>query len=51
VEHLIYCATAADVTDVVVGGRSIVAGGVHQLVGDVGQALARAIARVDATPA
>jgi formiminoglutamate deiminase len=39
-------ASAADVTDVVVGGRRVVEGGVHPL-GDVGELLAQAIAEVD----
>ena len=39
-------ASAADVTDVVVGGRRVVAAGAHQL-GDVGALLAEAIEEVD----
>lgn len=44
VAAVVFAATAADVSDVVVGGRRVVAGGVHQLVGDVPRALAAAIA-------
>jgi formiminoglutamate deiminase len=44
VDHLVFAATAADVTHVVVGGRQIVQDGRHLPVGDVGAALARAIA-------
>lgn len=51
VEYLLFCATASDVTHVVVGGRPVVAQGWHVGVGDVGQALARAIAHADALPA
>jgi formiminoglutamate deiminase len=43
VDHLVFAATAADVASVVVGGRQVVRDGQHLLVGDVGQALARAI--------
>ncbi len=42
---VVFAATAADVTDVVVGGRRIVEEGRHVLVGDVGAALDDAIAR------
>jgi formiminoglutamate deiminase len=42
----VFCATPADVTDVVVGGRHVVAGGQHQKVADVGRSLTKAIARV-----
>jgi len=48
VEHLIFCATASDVTDVIVGGNSIVAQSQHSAVGNVGLALAEAIALLDA---
>ncbi len=47
-EHLlaavVFAAGAADVTDLVVGGRRVVAGGHHLLVADVPAALARCIA-------
>jgi formiminoglutamate deiminase len=39
VEHLVFAATAADVTDVVVAGRPVVERGRHTSVGDVGEAL------------
>jgi formiminoglutamate deiminase len=45
VDQLVFAATAADVTSVVVGGRQVVRDGRHLLVGDVAAALARAIAR------
>ncbi len=48
VERVIFAATAADVTDVVVGGETVVAEGRHLAVGDVGEALTRALARVPA---
>ena len=44
--HVVYAASASDVTDVVVAGRRIVEGGEHLLVDDVGGRLARAIAAV-----
>jgi formiminoglutamate deiminase len=44
--HVVYAASASDVTDVVVAGRRIVEGGEHLLVDDVGGHLARAIAAV-----
>jgi cytosine/adenosine deaminase-related metal-dependent hydrolase len=47
VDHLVFAATAADVTSVVVSGRQIVEDGRHLLVGDVGAALTRAIAALD----
>jgi formiminoglutamate deiminase len=47
VDHLVFAATAADVTSVVVGGRQVVADGRHLLVGDVGRALAAALAALD----
>ena len=46
VERVVFAATAADVTDVVVSGRRVVAGGQHLLVGDVGPLLQRAVAAV-----
>jgi len=45
VAQVVYAAAAADVTDVVVGGRHVVAGGRHLRLGDVGAALRRAVAR------
>jgi formiminoglutamate deiminase len=45
-ETAVFAATAADVRDVVVGGRLIVRDGVHLTVPDVGAALADAIAAV-----
>ncbi len=45
-EHLVFAATAADVTDVVVDGRPIVQAGNHLRIGDVGRALADAVAAV-----
>src|SRR5207237_4832314 len=41
--QLVFAATAADVTDVVVGGRRIVADGRHLALGDVGELLADAL--------
>jgi formiminoglutamate deiminase len=49
VDQLVFAATAADVTSVVVGGRQVVDGGRHLLVGDVGAALTRAIAALEET--
>ncbi len=49
VEYTLYGATASDVTQVVVGGRPVVVDRRHSGVGDVGAALARAIARLDAS--
>jgi formiminoglutamate deiminase len=49
-DALVFSATAADVTDVVVAGRPIVAGGRHLLVDDVSRALATALAALDQTP-
>jgi formiminoglutamate deiminase len=43
VDHLVFAATAADVTSVVVAGRQVVRDGQHLLVGDVGAALDHAI--------
>ena len=48
VPALVFAATAADVTDVVVGGRHIVRDGRHLLVADVAEALSDALALVDA---
>jgi len=45
---VVFGATAADVSDVVVGGRQVVADGHHLLVGDVGAALDSAIRRLTA---
>jgi formiminoglutamate deiminase len=47
VDHLVFAATAADVTSVVAGGRQVVRDGRHLLVGDVGAALAKAIAALE----
>jgi len=47
VDHLVFAATAADVTSVVAGGRQIVRDGHHLLVGAVPAALARALAGLD----
>ncbi|HEV2872527.1 MAG TPA: formimidoylglutamate deiminase, partial [Actinomycetota bacterium] len=43
VDHLVFVATAADVTSVVVSGRQVVRDGRHLLVPDVAAALDRAI--------
>lgn len=43
-EEVLFAATAADIDHVVVGGRVVVAGGEHQLLGDVGAGLAGEIA-------
>jgi formiminoglutamate deiminase len=48
VDHLVFAATASDVTHLVVGGRLVVQDGRHLLVGDVGAALADAIHALDA---
>ncbi len=45
-EHVVFAASAADVREVVVGGRHVVTGGQHALVDDVPGALASAIAAV-----
>jgi len=45
-ESVIFAATAADVTDVVIGGRDVVRDGRHQLLGDVPAQLSAAIAAV-----
>jgi len=47
VDHLVFAATAADVTSVVASGRRVVEDGHHLLVGDVPAALHRAIAALD----
>ena len=47
VDQLVFAATAADVTSVVVSGRQVVRDGQHVLVGDVAAALDRAIAALD----
>jgi cytosine/adenosine deaminase-related metal-dependent hydrolase len=47
VDHLVFAATAADVTSVVTSGRQVVADGHHLLVDDVAAALGRAIAALD----
>jgi formiminoglutamate deiminase len=47
VDQLVFAATAADVTSVVVSGRQVVRDGRHLLVDDVPGALARAIAALD----
>jgi formiminoglutamate deiminase len=46
-DQLVFAATAADVTSVVVSGRQVVRDGRHLLVGDVPGALARAVAALD----
>lgn len=46
--HVVFAAAAADVTDVIVGGRQIVEGGTHVKVPDVGTALASSIAKLEA---
>jgi formiminoglutamate deiminase len=47
VDQLVFAATAADVTSVVVSGRQVVENGRHLLVADVPAALDRAIAALD----
>ena len=47
VDHLVFAATAADVTSVITGGRHVVQDGRHLLLGDVPAALTRAIAALD----
>jgi formiminoglutamate deiminase len=44
VERVVFAGTAADVTDVVVSGRRVVAAGQHLLLGDVGLLLDRSVA-------
>jgi formiminoglutamate deiminase len=46
VEQIVFAATAADVSDVVVGGEFVVQNGRHLRIGDVSGALARAIKAV-----
>jgi len=46
ISALVFCASESDVTDVVVGGRHIVEGGVHKSIGDVAGSLAAAIVSV-----
>jgi cytosine/adenosine deaminase-related metal-dependent hydrolase len=46
-DHLVFAATAADVTSVVVSGRQVVRDGHHLLVGDVPAALDRAITALE----
>ena len=46
-DHLVFAATAADVTSVVASGRQIVQDGHHFLVGDVPAVLTQAIATLD----
>jgi formiminoglutamate deiminase len=48
IDHLIFAATAADITHVTVGGRQIVQDGHHLLIDDVPAALTRAIRALDA---
>jgi formiminoglutamate deiminase len=48
VDHVVFAATAADVTHVVVGGRPVVEQGRHRGVDDVGRALAGAIEALEA---
>jgi formiminoglutamate deiminase len=45
-QRVVFAGTAADVTDVVVAGRRVVAGGEHLLLGDIGTLLDRAVAAV-----
>jgi formiminoglutamate deiminase len=49
VDQLVFAASAADVTSVVVSGRQVVRDSRHLLVGDVPGALARAVAALDLT--
>lgn len=46
-QHLVFAASAADVTTVVVGGETIVAEGEHRRIGDVGAALKHALAALE----
>jgi len=48
VDHVVFAATAADITHVVVGGRPVVEQGRHRRVDDVGRALAGAIGALEA---
>jgi cytosine/adenosine deaminase-related metal-dependent hydrolase len=43
VDRVVFGASAADVTDVVVGGRRVVASGEHLLLGDVGRLIGDAV--------
>ena len=45
-EHVVFSAVAADITDVVISGRRVVADGRHQLIDDVAGELAAAITEV-----
>lgn len=45
-ETVVFAATAADITDVVASGRRIVAGGRHQLLGDVPGLLAESVRNI-----
>ncbi len=47
VDHVVFAATAADVTHLVVAGRPVVEGRCHLALGDVGPALASAIGALD----
>ena len=49
-DAVVFAATAADVTDVVVAGRPVVAEGRHLLVADVPRALTAVLTALDATP-
>jgi formiminoglutamate deiminase len=49
VDQVVFAASAADVTSVVVSGRQVVHDGRHLLVGDVGDALVRVVAALDLT--
>ena len=49
-ETAVFAATAADIRDVVIGGRDVVRDGVHLLVPDVPGELSRAIRAVLAEP-
>ncbi len=46
IEAAVFAATAADVRDVVAGGRDVVRDGTHVLVGDVAAALSAAVSAV-----
>src|SRR6266545_3389792 len=47
IDHVVFAATAADVTHVVIGGRPVVEQRCHVALGDVGRALANAIRALD----
>jgi len=51
VENVVFAASAADVTDVIVDGRAVVSDRRHHAVADVGGALAEAISALMAEPA